>query len=337
MAPDPADTDTADTGTADTGTGTREVSVLSVLRALPNRVKRHNLVVTTAGIAFYGLLALVPTLIATVSIYGLVNQGNEAEIKDQIEDAAGSLDEATKEFVEETLVDITTSEGNVVALVVGLALALFSASGAVQKLMATVAIAYEAIETRPGWLMRIEAFAFTIGSIVGVVLMVVVFGVVPAVLDAVSLGSLAEAAIRIGQLPLLTLPFIGGLTILYRYAPDRSPRTGWNNPGAWVAAALWLVFAIAFSFYSANVGAMPASYGLLGTVAALMIFLQLTAVAIVVGAEYNAEREERLGLVGTAGADLAAAAAPAPERLGLGQAAAGLAALFLLGRSGNRS
>ena len=306
-------------------------STFSVLKALPARVKRHNLVVTAAGIAFYGLLALVPTLLATVSIYGLVNQGNEAEIRQQIEDAAGSLDADTKGFVESTLKDIVTSEGNILALLFGLALALFSASGAVEKLMVSISIAYDTTETRPGWQLRLQAYLFTVGAIVGVVLMVVVLGVVPAVLAAVDLGGPAEAAIRIGQLPLFTLFFIGGLTVLYRYGPDRRPRTGWLNPGAWVAAALWLLSAIAFSVYSARIGAMPASYGLLGTVAALMIFLQLTSLAIIVGAEFNAEREARMA-PDRAEPEGGTAAGSGAEPLSLAQAAAGLAALFILGR-----
>lgn len=302
----------------------------NVLRAVPDRVKRHNVVVAAAGIAFYGLLALVPTLVATVSIYGLVNQGNEQEIKQQIEDAAGSLDGSTKEFIENQLTEITTSDGNLLALILSMALALFSASGAVQKLMGTISIAYESVETRPGWRLRAVAYVLTLGAIVGVVLMVVVIGVVPAVLANVNLGGPAEAAIRIGQLPLLAVLFVGALTVLYRLAPDRLPRTRWLNPGSWIAAALWILFAIGFSIYSANIGRMPASYGLLGTVAALMIFLQLTAIAVIVGAEYNAEREHQPDSAPIV-AITEQASVPA-EPLGLAKAVAGLAALFLLGR-----
>ncbi|MGF1595663.1 MAG: YihY/virulence factor BrkB family protein [Acidimicrobiales bacterium] len=308
-------------------------TIPTIVKRLPERIKNHNVVVTAAGIAFYGLLALVPTLIATVSIYGLVNRGNEDAIKDQIADAAGSLDASTAAFVEDQLVGITTSDGNVVALVLGIVLALFSASGAVQKLMATVAVAYEATEDRPGWKVRALAYTFTVGSVVGVLLMVAVVGVVPAVLDELDLGGAATAAIRILQLPAFAVLMMAGLTILYRYGPDRSPPTPWRNPGAVVATILWVVFAVAFSVYSANIGAMPASYGLLGTVAALMIFLQLTALAVIIGAEYNAEREVRLPSGATPRSVGAGVGAPGPaEPLGLGRAVAGLAALFVLGR-----
>lgn len=304
--------------------------MIGVLKQIPERIKKHNVVVAAAGIAFFGLLALVPTLIATVSVYGLVNQGDEEEIKRQIEDAAGTLDASTKEFVTDQLAGITTSDGNLFALVIGIVLALFSASGAVQKLMGTVAVAYDATDSRPGWKVRLLAYGFTLGAIVGMVLMVMVIGVIPAVLDTVDLGGPAEAAIRILQLPGFALLFVFGLTVLYRYGPDRSPRTPWGNPGAWVATGMWIVFAIVFSVYSSNIGAMPASYGLLGTVAALMIFLQLTALAVVVGAEYNAVVE---GADGVEAGGVAPASGPEP--LGFGKALAGLAAIFVLGRGGD--
>ena len=312
-------------------------SIWSTLTAIPSRLTSHNSTVMAAGVAFYGLLALVPTLVAVVSVYGLVNQGNEEEIADQVESAAGSLDDSTQEFVQGQLESIISSDSNGLALVIGLAVALWSASGAVQKLMTTVALAYEATEERAGWKVRLLAYGLTAGAVVGVVLMVVVVGIIPAVLGQVELGGAAEAAIRILQLPVFALLFAGGLTVLYRYGPDRDRPTPWWNPGAVVATVVWVLFAVAFSIYSSNVGAMPASYGLLGTVAALMIFLQLTALSVIVGAEFNAEWEavSVTGVVSRQRAQLLAegAAGSAARPVGLAAAAAGLILLFLIGRN----
>jgi membrane protein len=342
--------------------------VLSSLKELQGRIGSHNIMVAAAGVAFYGLLALVPTLIALVSIYGLV--ADPADIEQQVNDIAGSLDESTKGFIEgqlQSIVGDVESERNGDAsgspvgrwfgLVSGIVLALWASSGAVQKLMSTIAVAYEAEEERPGWKVRLLAYGLTAGAIVGVVLMVLVIGVVPNVLDRVNLGSAAELAIQILQLPALALLFTFAVTVLYRYAPDRAPKTPWRNLGSWVATGLFLVFSIAFSIYSANVGAMPASYGLLGSIAALMVFLQLTTLAVVIGAEVNSIREEATAVAGVpVGADgpipamaLAAngsssnrttraggAAQPGAatgERLGFGTALAGLVALFVLGRN----
>lgn len=333
--------------------------VIGNIAEIMGRIKAHNVTVTSAGIAFYGLLALVPTLIALVSVYALI--ADPEDIQTQVSDIAGSLDTTTQDFLTGQLESIVgevnengessgSATGRITALVLGLGLALFSASGAVQKLINTVSVAYEARETRPGWKLRAMAYVFTFGAIVGVALMVFTIGVVPAILDELDLGGAATSAISILQLPVLAILFAGALTVLYRYGPDRQPRTPWRNPGALVATLLFLLFAIAFSFYSSNVGLMPASYGLLGSIAALMIFLQLTALAVIIGAEVNGAIEVR-SLASTpelqpTGAALVPYAGGAGERadedaeprkiLSFGTALAGLAALFALGRAATK-
>lgn len=344
--------------------------MIANIKEIARRIKAHNIAVTAAGIAFYALLALVPTLIAIVSIYGIVTE--PSEIEQQVADLAGSLDEDTRSFVTGILTDIVAGEEDSQAaadaetgksaaaravqiggLIFGIALALFSASGAVQKLITSIAVAYEAPETRPGWKLRLMAYGFTTAAIVGVVFMALVIGASPALLEQVDLGGAAEAAISIAQFPILGLVFAGALTVLYRYGPDRSNRTPWRNPGAIVGTLLFLFFAIAFSIYSANVGLMPASYGLLGSVAALMIFLQLTAIAVIIGAEVNAAVEQgalrtatvQAGVADRAGVSqlspVAAGNAPLAGSFGddqeertlsFGKALAGLIALFALAR-----
>ncbi len=335
------------------------------IKEIGRRVKVHNVTVTAAGIAFYGLLALVPTLLALVSVYGLI--ADPADVEAQVADLSGSLDEDTAGFVEGILKDVigdseSTGDnsgviGRWATLIFSILFALFSASGAVQKLINTISVAYEVEESRPGWKVRGMAYLFTAAAIVGVALMIFTIGVVPTLLDQVNLGSAAETAITVLQLPVLGLLFAGALTVLYRYGPDRLVKTPWRNPGAVVGTLLFVFFAIAFSIYSSNVGAMPASYGLLGSIAALMIFLQLTAIAVIVGAEVNSAIEARSpATVPAAGAvavrsdsptaTMATAAAPAsfsaaraddmeqsdPQPLSFGKALAGLLALFALGR-----
>lgn len=334
------------------------------IKEIARRVKVHNVTVTAAGIAFYGLLALVPTLLALVSVYGLV--ADPSDVESQVAELSGSLDEDTANFLKSTLTDIigdsesTGSNSGVVgrwaALIFSILLALFSASGAVQKLVNTISVAYEVEESRPGWKVRGMAYLFTAAAIVGVALMIFTIGVVPTLLDQVDLGGAAENAITILQLPVLGLLFAGALTVLYRYGPDRPIKTPWRNPGALVGTLLFVFFAIAFSIYSSNVGLMPASYGLLGSIAALMIFLQLTAIAVIIGAEVNSALEARsaaaasvTGASGTVVSQPASATSltPAaalsasgsvdeepsePQPLSFGKALAGLLALFALGR-----
>ncbi len=344
---------------------------MSQIRELLTRIKYHNVMVNAAGIAFYGLLALIPTLIALVSVYALV--ADPAEIESQVAETAGSLDDGTRAFITEQLASIVgdveddaeAAEGSgggvggfvgrVSGLALGLLFALFSASGAVQKLIGTINLAYEEFDERPGWKVRGLAYLFTAGAIVGLAMMAFSISAVPQILDRVELGGVAETLIGVLRLPVMALLFGGALTILYRYGPDRSVRTPWRNPGAVVAMALFVVFAIGFSFYSSNVGAMPAAYGLLGTIAALMIFLQLTALSVIIGAEWNSAVE--MGpLLGDEGVQPRSATAStssssaqpirsvsvadegtrASEPLSFGKAMAGLVAMYILGRGSSR-
>ncbi len=338
--------------------GGRAGGVLTNITEIRRRIDAHNVVVSTAGIAFYGLLALVPTLIALVSIYGLI--ADPADIQQQVNDIAGSLDSDTQGFITNQLEsiiddaeegksgDIGGTIGRWAGLILGITIALFSASGAVQKLISTVSVAYEAEESRPGWKRRAIAYGFTTAALVGVALMIFTIAVVPQILSRVELGTAAESAISILQLPVLGVLYAVAITALFRYGPDRQVRTPWWNPGAIVSTLLFIFFAVAFTIYSANVGLMPASYGLLGSVAALMIFLQLTALAVVIGAEVNgaievgdqASADERAAVVapgragpGRAVTDRRTTTGEEAQPLGLGKALVGLAALFAMGRA----
>ncbi len=307
------------------------------LKHLLVRIKAHNVVIMCAGIAFYGVLALVPTLVALVTIYGIVT--DPAEIAGQIDSLSERMDENTAQLIGTQLDEIVSSAkggGGTVALVIGIVLALFSASGAVQKLMLSVSMAYATLEGRKGWTVRGLAYLFTAGAIVGVALIVFLLGALPAVMDEVGLSGPTKVAVNILRFPLLAGLFAGALTILYRYGPDRPHKTPWRNPGAVAGTVAFLLFAFLFSLYFRFAGSMPASYGVLGSVAALIIFFQLCAIAVIIGAEVNATYE---------GEDLDPATrdtnprgpddrtAVPPPVMSLGASLAAVAAIFVLGRN----
>jgi len=258
------------------------------LSELKRRIGTHNVTVVAAGVAFYGLLTIIPVLTAIVSSYVLVTD-NPSEIQEQVTEAAGALDADTQELVSDIVSDIVDSmkDSAPVVVVLSVAIALFTASGTLQKVLAAVNLAYGYEETRPGWLMRIFSFALTTAAVVLVVILLALISALPIVLDQVDLGSATEATIGLVRLPVAILLFVGALTVLYRHGPRRIPRTPWLNPGAFVGGGLFLLFAAGLSFYTNNVGSLPASYGLLGGIAVIMIFFQLTAVAVIVGAEIN--------------------------------------------------
>ncbi len=306
------------------------------LLELKRRIGAHNVVVIAAGIAFYGLLTLIPVLTALVSTYALFNDAEDIEL--QVAEAADALDGATRDLITEEMTNIVESmQGSATAVIVGsIVLALFTASGTVQKLLAAVGAAYEHTESRPGWQVRLLSFGFTTAAIVMLVVLLSLISAAPLILDRVDLGEGAELAIGLARIPVALLLFMLSLTVLYRYGPSRRPRTPWRNPGALVGGGLFVLFALALSIYTNNVGALPSSYGLLGSVAVLMIFLQLTAIAVIIGAEVNAAVE-------VVDADEATARSPVGRRpvnevvadaepMSFGKAIGGLLALFVFGR-----
>ncbi len=340
------------------------VGFIKTAKLVFKRFGRHNVTVIAAGIAFYALLALLPTLIAMTGLYSLVN--DPQEILDQVNEAADNLGGETGDLVREFGESAVGAEdgvaperegfsvGGLVTVIVGVLIALFSASGATQKLMNIVNSAYEAKETRSGMLLRGLAYLFTALGILFVVVLVGLLGVIPALAAAADLSGPFETLVNIATYLGLALLFPAFLTVIYRYSPDRVKRTPWRNRGAFVAMVMWILSAIAFSFYAQNIGSFGAAYALLGGIAGLIIFFQLTAISIIIGAEVNAVLENPANAKAKAAASAAGAASatapvtrinaasrplskkavPVPkEPISFGKALAGLAALFFIERN----
>ena len=342
------------------------VGFLQTAKLVFKRFGRHNVTVIAAGIAFYSLLALLPTLIAMTSLYSLVN--DPQEILDQVNEAADNLGGETGDLVREFGESAVGAEngvaperdafsvGGLVTVIVAVVIALFSASGATQKLMNIVNSAYEAHETRSGMFLRGLAYLFTAFGIFSVVVLIGLLGVIPAAAAAANLSGPFETLVNVATYVGLAILFPAALTVLYRYSPDRAQRTPWKNRGAFVAMVLWIVAAIVFSFYARYIGSFGAAYALLGGIAGIIIFFQLTAISIIVGAEVNAVLEDQANAkvpvtataptravapltapvdrMNAASRPLSNKAVPVPkEPISLGKALAGTAALFFLGRN----
>ncbi|MEZ5227641.1 MAG: YihY/virulence factor BrkB family protein [Acidimicrobiales bacterium] len=311
-------------------------SLVEMGKHLLVRIKAHNVVIMCAGIAFYGVLAMVPTLIALVTIYGLVTDPDQ--IADQIKSLSERMDPDTAELIGsqlEGIVDSAKGGGGIFALVSGIVLALWAASGAVQKLMLSISMAYATIERRKGWKVRGIAYLFTLGGIVGVALLVFLLGALPAVMSEIGLSGPTKLLLNILRFPLLAALFAGALTFLYRYSPDRDHKTPWWNPGAIAGTIAFMLFAGLFSFYVSSAGGMPPSYGVLGSIAALIIFFQLCAIAVIIGAEVNATYEGEDLDPSSRGSSLLSQKTEAlkqVEPVKLGTAIAGLAAIMFLGK-----
>ncbi len=266
-----------------------------VALGLKDRLKADNLTLIAAGVAFYGLLSLLPALVATISIYGLV--ADPEDVLSQVEDLADSASPEVQTILEEQLSGL--AGGNSAALGFSLAisvlLALWSASSAVNNLMKAINFQYRTLEARKGWVVRLMALAFTLGTILFVVATVFLLAVLPALAAEVGMSGVARWPLGVARFPALALMMLVGLSVLYRFAPAHPTRRPLQlfSPGAVVATVLWILVSAGFSIYTAKLGSYNETYGSMAGVVILLMFMWLSALAVLIGATANHLLETR--------------------------------------------
>jgi membrane protein len=274
-----------------------------VLLRVKEEAKRDNVTLLAAGVAFYGLLALVPALVALMSIYGLA--ADPERIDDQLLDALSAAPEEVRNLISQQVRDIgDANAGALVAVIGGIVLALWSASAGMKNLIAAVNAAYDEDETRGFVKVRAISLAFTIGAVLFLIVAFTAIALVPPLIAETGLGGAGRILVGVFRFVLLFGGLLVALAVLYRYAPDRDePRWSWASPGALFAAVLWILGSLLFSIYTANFGKYNETYGALGAVVVTMLWLLLTALVIILGAELNCELERQTTRDTTAGPD----------------------------------
>lgn len=254
--------------------------------------KAHYVPVKAAGIAFFAFFALVPSLVAVISIYGLI--ADAEEIKQQILDATASLSPEIQNLFASQMEKISGGSGAALGtgIVISILVALFSASGAVKHIISTLNVIYEFPETRNPIKLRLLAYALTLGAAVFAVGAVFVLGILPAVLDAAGVGSAGVWAVNIGRFPLLAFGMIVALSVLFFVAPNREGKGRFRllTAGAVIATVLWVIVSILFSIYLQNFASYNETYGVFGVIIALLTWMNLTALLVLLGAEVDATR-----------------------------------------------
>ncbi|MEO2107402.1 MAG: YihY/virulence factor BrkB family protein [Actinomycetota bacterium] len=280
--------------TADDPTDIPSQGWRQILRRTKDEIKDDRVTLMAAGMAFYAMLALFPALAAAITIWGLV--ADPAQVQRTIADAAQALPSGAADLLSEQMTRIADSSGTALGwtLVATLAGALWSASSGTKGMMEAVNAAYDEDETRGFVRVRGMALALTLGGIFFGLLLVGLVAVVPGVLSLVGLGSLAENLVRWGRWPVLAVVLALGLAVIYRYAPDRDqPRWRWMTPGSIAAVVLWLVASAGFAWYVNSFGSYSETYGSIAGVIVLMLWFFISALAVLVGAELNAEVERQ--------------------------------------------
>lgn len=257
-------------------------------------IKRDDVPLLAAGVAFFALLALVPALVALVSVYGLV--ADPADIQRNVEDVLAAAPQEVRDLVESQLSSIVDGSRGGLGLgaVVGLVLALWSASSAMKHLVSAVNRAYGEDETRGFLRLRGLALLLTIGAIVGLLAAFFVLVIAPGALSGDGSGGVLRATVLVVRWPLLAILAMAAFATIYRRAPDRAgARWAWVSPGAVFATVVWLIASVGFSIYTANFGRYNETYGALGAVVVVMLWLYISAYVTIAGAELNAELERQ--------------------------------------------
>ena len=266
----------------------------AVLKRVKAEVKDDNVPLLAAGVAFYAILAIFPAIIALVTVYGMV--ADPAQVEAQVAEFAKSLPAGAGQLITEQLKNVTSAgqQSLSIGLAVSLLAVLWSASSGVQGLIKSLNLVYDERETRGFVKLRGLSLLLTIGAIVVAVVALVLITVFPGVIDNFGLGKAGELAASIVRWVVLALLVLAALAVLYRFAPDRaSPRLRWVSWGAVVALVLWLLGSIGFSWYVDNFGKYNQTYGALAAVIILLLWLFLSAFAVLLGAELDAEAERQ--------------------------------------------
>ena len=266
------------------------------------QMKKDDVPLLAAGVAFFALLALVPTLVALVSVYGLV--ADPADIQRNIDDVLSAAPTEVRELVSSQLESIVESEPSGLRLgaIVGLLVALWSASSGVKHLIGAINLAYDEEEGRGFFKLRGLALAMTLGGILLLAVAVAVLVVLPNSLDDGGSTGAARTTLLVIRWPIFALLALAALAVVYRWAPDRdSPKWRWASAGAVFATVVWVIASIGFSIYTANFGNYNETYGALGAIVVVMLWLFITAYVIIAGAELNAELERQTAVDSTTG------------------------------------
>jgi membrane protein len=270
-------------------------SWLYVLRRTMREFSGDQCTDLAAALTYYAVLALFPAAIALTSLVGLVGQGTEAV--DQVLTIMGDLGASgVVRSVGPTLRELSRSQSVGLGFVLGLAGALWSASGYVGAFGRAMNRIYEIGEGRPVWKLRPAMLLLTavLVVLVGLTLLglIVTGPVADEIGDAIGLGSTTVLVVEIVKWPVIAAMVVAVVALLYYFTPNvRQPRFRWVSVGAVLAIATWALASAAFGLYIANFSSYDKTYGALAGVIVFLLWLWLTNLALLFGAELDAELE----------------------------------------------
>lgn len=299
-APDPEDPRKPDSPDDISGPGWRYT-----VRRTVREFLRDECTDLAAALTYYGVLAVAPALLALVSLLGVFGDGQQIIDRTLTVARDAGLPRQGLEALQPVIENLGERQGAGLGLVVGLLVALWSASGYVNAFSRAMNRMYEVPEGRPAWKLRPVLLAVTFGLLILVVTIVVALvlsgPVAEAVGSALGLSTVAVTAWSIAKWPVVAALAALAVAVLYWATPNvRQPRFRWISVGAVVALLTWALATAAFGVYLATIGGSgyAETYGTLAGVIVFLLWLWITNLALLFGAELDAELERTRELQG---------------------------------------
>jgi membrane protein len=267
-----------------------------------HEIQEDRLTSLAASVAFYSLVALFPAIAAGVSVYAFFS--NAASITSHLSLLTDIVPAAALDLLREEITRIAgRSDGRLTfGFLIGFGIALWSANAGMKAIFEALNIIYDEQEKRGiVWLNLVSLF-FTLCAIGGMLIAISMVVVFPLVFAALGWSAFDAPLIAVLRWPVLFVLVIAALAVLYRYGPSRRlPKWRWISVGSVFAASTWLLVSSLFSWYLGNFANYNATYGALGAVVGLMVWMWLSTIVILVGAELNSEIERQTAIDSTAG------------------------------------
>jgi membrane protein len=262
------------------------------LRDLKEEVDRDRVLAVAAGVTFYAILALVPAIAAMIAIFGLVL--SPAEVPSLLAPVTSLMPEEAATLITGQAERISGTANDALSLtaLISLLIALWSANGGTKALIQALGIAYDVKETRGFVRLNLVSLAFTLTAIVLVTVLGVLVAALPFLVS--QLGPVGEDLILLFRWPVILALLLVVLAAIYYWAPNRTDaKWAWITPGAVVAALGLIAVSAGLSWYVTNFGSYDETYGSLAAEVVLMLWIWLSTLMVLVGAEVNAELDRR--------------------------------------------
>ncbi len=264
----------------------------ALVRRTAVEVVADNCLGLAAMLAYYFFLALFPALLFFVALLSFVPVDN------LMETVMGTLARVAPGevlgIIRDQLSKIASDDASGL-LTIGVLGALWSSSSGLTAVIDSLNQAYDISECRPWWKVRLVAIGLTVALAVFIIISTTLVVAGPTLAERVAdwlrLGTAFEWSWKILQWPLVFLMVATAVALIFYYAPDAEQEWTWITPGSVLATVLWLAVSLGFKFYVTNFGAYNATYGAIGGVIVLLLWFYLSALAVLVGAELNAEIE----------------------------------------------